>query len=58
MFLHGMITPWKFEAGTANIAQVLGLASSINYINKIGIGNIKKHTDCLRSHLLSETKKN
>jgi len=49
--------PWKFEAGTANIAQVLGLASSINYINKIGLNNIKKHTDSLRSYLLSKLKK-
>jgi len=47
-------TPWKFEAGTANIAQVLGLAASINYINQIGIENIKKHTDYLRSYLLSK----
>ena len=46
--------PWKFEAGTANIAQVLGLATSINYINQIGIENIKKHTDYLRSYLLSK----
>ena len=48
--------PWKFEAGTANIAQVLGLASSIEYINKIGIENIKKHTNHLRSYLLSKLK--
>ena len=28
-------TPWKFEAGTTNIAQVIGLASSIQHIEKI-----------------------
>ena len=50
-------TPWKFEAGTANIAQVLGLAASINYINKIGIDNIKKHTNNLRLYLLSKLRK-
>jgi cysteine desulfurase/selenocysteine lyase len=28
--------PWKFEAGTPNIAQVIGFGSAIDYINKIG----------------------
>jgi len=28
--------PWKFEAGTPNIAQVIGLGSAVEYINKIG----------------------
>ncbi len=28
--------PWKFEAGTPNIAQVIGLGSAIDYINEIG----------------------
>jgi len=32
--------PWKFEAGTPNIAQVIGLGSAIDYINKIGRENI------------------
>ena len=46
--------PWKFEAGTANIAQVLGLASSIRYINKLGLANIKNYTNKLLLHLLSK----
>jgi len=49
--------PWKFEAGTANIAQVIGLASSIKYINQVGIDNIKKHNEKLRLYLLSQLKK-
>ncbi len=49
-------SPWKFEAGTANIAQVIGLGSSIDYINKIGIDNIKKHTNTLKVYLLSQLK--
>ena len=32
--------PWKFEAGTPNIAQVIGLGSAIDYINKIGTDTI------------------
>ena len=32
--------PWKFEAGTPYIAQVIGLGSAIDYINKIGTDTI------------------
>ncbi|SVB77332.1 uncharacterized protein METZ01_LOCUS230186, partial [marine metagenome] len=32
--------PWKFEAGTPNIAQVIGLGSAIDYLNQIGIQSI------------------
>ncbi|HJM94708.1 MAG TPA: aminotransferase class V-fold PLP-dependent enzyme, partial [Candidatus Marinimicrobia bacterium] len=32
--------PWKFEAGTPNIAQVIGLGAAIDYINEIGIQSI------------------
>ncbi len=35
--------PWKFEAGTANIAGGIGFGAAIDYINKIGIENIEKH---------------
>ena len=29
--------PWKFEAGTPNIAQVIGLGTAIDYVNNLGI---------------------
>tara|TARA_B100000945_G_C20375619_1_gene594390 strand:+ start:266 stop:1474 length:1209 start_codon:yes stop_codon:yes gene_type:complete len=32
--------PWKFEAGTSNIAQVIGLGSAIEYIENIGFEKI------------------
>ncbi|MAJ44855.1 MAG: cysteine desulfurase [Candidatus Marinimicrobia bacterium] len=35
--------PWKFEAGTPNIAQVIGLGSSIDYLLKIGMDNIYRY---------------
>ncbi len=35
--------PYKFEAGTPNIAQAIGLSAAIDYINKIGISNIHEH---------------
>ena len=35
--------PWKFEAGTPNIAQVIGLGAAIDYIEEIGIENIHQY---------------
>ena len=34
--------PWKFEAGTPNIAEGIGLGAAIDYLKKIGIGQIHK----------------
>ena len=34
--------PWKFEAGTPNVAGVIGLGSAIDYINQIGMENIRE----------------
>ena len=36
--------PWKFEAGTPNIADVVAFGATINYINKLGLKNIEKHS--------------
>ena len=35
--------PYKFEAGTPNIAGAIGLAAGINYVTDIGIANIAAH---------------
>jgi cysteine desulfurase/selenocysteine lyase len=35
--------PYKFEAGTGNIADAIGLGSAIDYIQKIGLANIERH---------------
>ena len=35
--------PHKFEAGTPDIAGAIGLGAAIEYVNKIGIENIKEH---------------
>jgi cysteine desulfurase/selenocysteine lyase len=45
-------TPVKFEAGTQNIAGVIGLATSIDYINRIGIDKIRKYECELREYLV------
>lgn len=35
--------PWKFEAGTPNIAGGIAFTNAIEYIEKIGIENIESH---------------
>ncbi len=35
--------PFKFEAGTSNIAAVISLGKAIEYVNNIGIEEIEKH---------------
>jgi len=35
--------PYKFEAGTPNIADVVGFGAAIDYLTKIGMDNIRQH---------------
>ena len=35
--------PWKFEAGTMNIAEAVGLGAAIQYLQKLGMDNIFAH---------------
>ncbi|HFR3471746.1 TPA: cysteine desulfurase [Streptococcus suis] len=35
--------PWKFEAGTPNIAGAIGLGAAIDYLNEIGMDAIQAH---------------
>lgn len=35
--------PYKFEAGTPNIADVIGLGKAIDYLQNIGMDNIRDH---------------
>ena len=35
--------PYKFEAGTPNIADVVGFGAAIDYLKKIGMENVRKH---------------
>ena len=49
--------PYKFEAGTPPIAQVVGLASCINFINEVGIRNIFSYENNLSKYAYQELKK-
>jgi cysteine desulfurase/selenocysteine lyase len=35
--------PYRFEAGTGNIADAVGLGAAIDYINRLGIDNIYQY---------------
>ncbi len=35
--------PWKFEAGTPDIAGAVGLGAAVDYLSKIGMENVRKH---------------
>lgn len=35
--------PWKFEAGTPNMAGAIGLGAAIDYLNELGMENIEAH---------------
>ncbi len=46
--------PWKFEAGTPNIAGVIGLAAAVSYLEKIGMKNVQEHNMALIKICLEE----
>ena len=48
--------PYKLEAGTPNIAGVIGLSSVINYLNMIGMDKINEYEKELKEYALSRLK--
>lgn len=48
--------PHLLEAGTPNIAGVIGFGSVINYLMKIGMNNIEKHEKDLRRYAIEKLK--
>mgnify|MGYP001616112548 CR=1 FL=1 len=46
--------PWKFEAGTPNIAGAIGLGYAIDYINKIEYKNIEDYEKNLTKYALEK----
>ena len=35
--------PWRFEAGTGNIADAVGLGAAIDYVSRLGMQNIERY---------------
>jgi cysteine desulfurase/selenocysteine lyase len=46
--------PRRFEAGVPNMAQVIGLAAAIKYLQAIGLESIHEHEKALAAYLLKE----
>ena len=44
--------PWKFEAGTPNIAGSIGLGAAVDYLTEIGIDNIHQHEQDLLNYVM------
>ncbi len=49
--------PVKFEAGTQNIAGVIGMGEALDYISNIGLNKIIEHEHKLKEYLVQELKK-
>ena len=50
--------PWKFEAGTPKIAQVIGLGAAINYLMNIGLDKVHSHEQSLLNYALNALAQN
>ncbi len=49
--------PYKFEAGTLMIPEIIGLGKAIEYIEKISLKEMNTHIHKLRAYTLKEMKK-
>ena len=43
--------PWKFEAGTPNVAGAIGLAATIDYLDKIGMETVHQYEQELIAYI-------
>ena len=49
-------SPKRFEAGVPNMAQAIGFAAAINYLNNLGMENVAKHEKDLTGYALDKFK--
>jgi len=45
--------PQRFEAGTGNIADAVGLGAAIDYLDRVGIANVSRHEHMLLTYATS-----
>ncbi|MDR3338897.1 MAG: cysteine desulfurase [Candidatus Symbiothrix sp.] len=48
------VPPAKFEAGTPNVADAVGLGAALDYVGKVGIHNIEKYEHYLTEYARKE----
>lgn len=46
--------PYKFEAGTLNLAGIVGLKAAINFLSEVGMENILKHEQNLFDYAMTK----
>jgi cysteine desulfurase/selenocysteine lyase len=49
--------PWKFEAGTPNVGGAVGLAAACDYLDGIGMENVRKHEVELTKYAIEKLSK-
>lgn len=49
--------PWKFEAGTPNVAGAIGLGAAVDYLSNIGMKNVRQHEEDLTTYTLEKLSK-
>jgi len=46
--------PWKFEAGTPAIAEVIGLGAAVDYLNTLGMSWVREQEHALTSYAIEK----
>jgi cysteine desulfurase/selenocysteine lyase len=49
--------PYKFEAGTPNIADTIGMGAAITYLHELGVENIERHEAALLDYATGQVEK-
>ncbi|OGY26293.1 MAG: cysteine desulfurase [Candidatus Woykebacteria bacterium RBG_16_43_9] len=49
--------PWKFEAGTPDVAGAIGLGAAVDYLNSLGMKNVREHEKELTAYALEQLSK-
>jgi len=49
--------PWKFEAGTPDVAGAIGLGAAVDYLNSLGMKNVREHEKELTFYALEKLSK-
>ena len=44
--------PWKFEAGTMNVADEIGLAAAMDYLDAIGMDKVRAHEEGVAAYAI------
>ena len=46
--------PWKFEAGTPAIAEAIGLGAAVDYLNALGMENVRQHEQSITAYAMEQ----